>query len=164
MKTIFQVIAIAMIIAFSTQAEAQRNYTTAAGVRLGSYTFTNLSLKHFLTDQGAVEVTTGLRSFGLFGFRRTRIDVGAIYQHHFPLEVDIPGTLQWYIGVGGNLGFYSGFETGLEISIMGGGGVDYKFDDLPLNVSIDLYLGPFFGLYQGIGTRTGGLAVRYTIK
>ena len=164
MKTILKTIATGIILLLITNLNAQREYTTAAGLRLGSYTFTNLSLKHFLSDQGAVEATTGIRSFGLIGLRSTRIDVGAIYQHHFPLEVDIPGSLQWYLGAGGNVGFYSGFDSGIEIAIMGGAGVDYVFADLPLNVSLDLYLGPYFGLFGGIGTRTGGIAVRYIIK
>lgn len=146
-------------------ASAQSDYTTSVGLRFGVYTYGNVSLKHFINDDGAIEAYLGARAFGVFGLRYARLELGALYQHHLPIEVDIPGNLRWYVGAGPYVGLTTGtFENGIDLGGMAGPGLDYAFEDIPVNVSFDLYLGLQLVRSFGIGFRQGGLSVRYIFK
>jgi len=147
-------------------ASAQSDYKTAVGLRFGVYTYGNVSLKHFISEPGAIEAYLGARSFGIFGVRSARFEFGAIYQHHIPIEIDLPGNFRWYVGAGPFASLTTGtfFTPGLDFGGMAGPGLDYAFEDIPINVSFDLYLG--LQLVRGIDLnfRQGGLSVRYIFK
>jgi len=145
---------------------AQSDYKTAVGLRVGLPVAA--SLKHFITDAGAIEAHAGIwHESASWGYNY--FSFGAMYQHHFPIG-NIPG-FKWYVG-GGILGqvydygrkweesnyHYSKFGVGLHPV----GGVDYKFSKIPLAVSADIMPTFFIGdLYYNFRT-LGGVAARYT--
>jgi hypothetical protein len=138
-----------------------QDYKTAIGLRLG-YPL-SASYKTFLSDRGAFEGVLGFRGYAGYSW----INIGAYYQLHN----DIPSVknLRWYYGAGANIYFWSydaGFAGGssTSIGISGVLGLDYKFEDIPLNVSVD-WIPTYFlnGYGSGFGGGYGGLAVRYVL-
>ena len=106
-------------------AHAQ-SYNNAIGIRLGPSSAAmsgGFTFKHFLNDQNAVEAIIGInQGFGIAG----------LYEWHHPIES--VNNLQWFIGAGG----YAAFR--FNSSFIGGAGIlglDYKFDNIPLNLSLD---------------------------
>ena len=132
-KIIFVSLFIAAIV-FTTTASAQA-YKTGVGVRLSSaqaMVNNSISLKHFLNERSAIEV---LFSFG------DPLAIGALYEIHKPFSTE---GLQWFYGGGGYLGFVKSWnptknknETDVNVGAQGVVGLDYKFVNLPLNLSID---------------------------
>ena len=132
-KIIFVLLFIAAIV-FTTTASAQA-YKTGVGVRLSSaqaMVNNSISLKHFLNERSAIEV---LFSFG------DPLAIGALYEIHKPFSTE---GLQWFYGGGGYLGFVKSWnptknknETDVNVGAQGVVGLDYKFINLPLNLSID---------------------------
>ena len=151
-----------------------QSYSQAAGVRFG-YPWA-LSYK-FFPNAGStgIEVFAGYRGsrvafvLGRRGWRY--FNTGALLQIHEDLDLDdLPG-LSWYYGGGGSVylyGYDDGFEGADDYARVGIGlhavvGLDYAFEDAPINLSIDWmptvrigdgYLGTF-------GWDRGGLSVRY---
>ncbi len=88
------------------------------------------SYKAFLNEKSAVDVFGGLRWGG--------VAFGAYYLNHTPIS-SVSG-LQWYWGFGGS---FTTWDYGLlsrnyyELGGSGVIGLDYAFDDFPLNLSID---------------------------
>ena len=111
-----------------------QEYKTALGVRLSSVATVNnsISFKHFLNEKAAVEA---LFSFG------DPLALGALYEIHKPLATQ---GLQYFYGAGGYLAFPKEFnvnknkdEVHTDLGAMGVIGLDYKFPNLPLNLSLD---------------------------
>jgi hypothetical protein len=151
MKRVWFALAIAGGIACSNCAVAQ-DYKLGLGIRLSnsSPTLNNaITAKYFFTPSNAME---GILSFG------TRFGIGGLYHVHKPL--DYPG-LKWYYGVGGYVGFESG-DTYLGPT--GAIGLDYKFEKIPLNLSIDWK--PELDILPKIGFHPDafGLSARFTLK
>jgi hypothetical protein len=167
-KLAFPVLAILVFLA-PIRSQAQSEYKTAVGGRIGIPIAA--SIKHFIFESGAIEGYAGFRAAGTY-YRGVNITIGAMYQHHFPIgSVD---GLQWYIGGGGLVQFYTyddGFvntndysSTGIALNAVGG--VDYKFKGIPLNVSAD-WMPTFFlnkTYYSNFGAGYGGVAARYTFR
>jgi hypothetical protein len=134
MKKIIAASLILTAIFFTTNASAQ-SYKTGLGVRLSSsqaMVNNSISLKHFLNETAAVEA---LFSFG------DPLSLGALYEIHKPFSSE---GLQWFYGGGGYVGFVKNFnpnknknETEVNFGAMGVLGLDYKFANLPLNLSLD---------------------------
>jgi hypothetical protein len=134
MKKIFPASLIIVAILFVTTASAQ-TYRTAVGVRLSSSTAmvnNSISLKHFLNEKSAIEA---LFSFG------DPLAIGALYEVHKPFNAE---GLQWFYGGGGYIGFVKTFnpnknrnETDANFGAQGVLGMDYKFANIPLNLSLD---------------------------
>jgi hypothetical protein len=132
-KILFALLLTATIILTNT-ASAQE-YKTALGVRLSSSAAmvnNSISLKHFLTEKSAIEA---LFSFG------DPLSLGALYEIHKPFSA---AGIQWYYGGGGYVGFVKEFnvnknrnETNVNFGAQGVMGLDYKFANLPLNLSLD---------------------------
>jgi hypothetical protein len=103
-----------------------QDYKLAMGIRFSSASPTlsnSISVKYFMDETNAVE---GLISFG------TRFGIGGLYEHHQL----IGGTpmFTWYWGIGG----YAGWQDGnTYLGPTGAIGLDYKFSNAPLNLSID---------------------------
>ena len=120
---------------FAVSASAQSGYRTALGVRLSSspaMVSNSISLKHFISDNAAIEA---LFSFG------DPLALGALYQVHKPLGSE---GLQWFYGGGAYLGFVKTFnpvknrnETDPNFGAQGVLGLDYKFMNAPINLSLD---------------------------
>lgn len=113
----------------SAQLNAQ-DYKTALGLRLssrGPAVNNSVSLKHFLNPKLAIE--------GLFTFD-SKAAIGALLEVHNDMSTD---GLKWFYGAGAYLGFDSD-KTHADRALMGAQGIvglDYKFPNLPLNLSLD---------------------------
>lgn len=159
---------------FLTTVSAQKSrsfnsssYTTALGIKLfpepnggaGAVTF-----KHFLHEGAAVE------ALGYFWQRGGRLT--GLYEFHW----DIQGAqgLKWFVGPGVHIAFYNDKNYRYDDRRYGGRyttagldgiiGLDYKFNKIPLNLSIDWQPSFEFGneRYNGFGGEFAGVAVRYT--
>ncbi len=156
-------LALTLLLGLTVASLTAQEYRTAIGARLG-YPF-SASFKQFISEPGAVELFAGFRGWTTYRW----FNVGALYQHHFPIE-GVPG-LKWYVGGGGSVYFWSydnlfvGDYSSTSFSVMGVAGLDYKFADLPLNLSID-WIPTFFltGYGSGFGGGYGALSARYTLK
>jgi hypothetical protein len=154
-------------IAFSTLQG--QDYQSAIGLRLG-YPL-SVSYKTFLNDSNnALELFVNFRSEKVFGYGWTRIGAGGAYQVHNDIEA-VEG-LQWYYGGGASVYFWSfdngydfGDDASVSIGIQGYLGLDYKFANAPVNLSLD-WVPTFFlnGFGNGFGADNGALAVRYTLN
>lgn len=125
-----------------TSANAQENsgpgtsgYKTSLGVRLSSSSAmvnNSVSIKHFINDKMAIE---GLFSFG------DPLALGAMVELHKPLASE---GLSWFYGGGGYVSFVKKVNTTTlktttdpNFGAMGVVGLDYKFANIPLNISLD---------------------------
>jgi hypothetical protein len=133
----------------SAQSEGS-DYSTAIGLKFYP---TALSVKHFVSDGAAIE---GLGYFWSNGFRIT-----GLYEFHHELA-DVDG-LKWYIGPGVHFSSYNNsyYGGGSYVGVDGVIGLDYKFEDAPVDVSVDFqpsidFGGGYSGLYGW-----GGLGIRY---
>ena len=135
MKKIIVTLLVVLTTGIFYTASAQQPYTTAVGVRLSSsnaMVSNVISVKHFINDKMAVE---GLLSFG------DPLALGALLELHQPLSS--PG-LSWYYGGGAYLAFLKTVNTTTQkttpdpnFGAQGVIGLDYKFMNIPLNISLD---------------------------
>jgi hypothetical protein len=151
-----QILILVIFFALAVTASAQNKtansltYKTAVGVRI--WNGGALNLKTFLTDKTALEFIGFLGTYG------TRIT--GLYEFHGDLNTE--GNLKWYLGFGGHASLYKSGKGG---GIDGVAGIEYKFENLPLNLALDWQpsieagVGPLNG-FQG---SYGGLAIRFTL-
>ena len=108
-----------------SQRAAAQDYRFAAGVRLSNSSPTlssAISAKYFATDRTAVE---GLVSWG------NRFGIGALLEIHN--KFNTPG-LSWFYGGGVYVGFQ---DSDTYLGPTGIVGLDYKFSNAPVNLSLD---------------------------
>lgn len=132
-KTLIAILLIAGA-GFITNLSAQ-DYKTALGVRLSSSNAiqnNSVSFKQFITEKTAIEV---LFTFG------DPLALGALLEFHKPLN---PSGLSYYYGGGGYIGFLKKLNTSTNkettdpnFGAQGVIGLDYKFNNIPLNISLD---------------------------
>ncbi len=132
-KVLFVLLLVLSFLSFNN-IHAQ-DYKTALGVRLSSAAANinnSISVKHFINEKTAIE---GLFSFG------DPIAFGALVEFHKPLSSE---GLQYYYGAGGYLSFVKTFdpvkqknEIDPNFGAQGVIGLDYKFANIPLNISLD---------------------------
>ncbi len=148
------------LILFSQTAAAQ-SYHTGLGLRFGGLT-SGITLKHFVSQKSALEgiLSLGNKSFILTG----------LYEIHAP--VDQSKQFQVYYGIGGHLGFFQEggsyyynnkrlYTQTTVVGIDGILGLDYKFKNAPINISMDVK--PFVDFFNGNYVYfDGGLSLRYT--
>lgn len=135
MKKIIVTLLVVLTTGFLYTASAQQPYKTSLGVRLSSsnaMVSNAISVKHFLNDKMAVE---GLLSFG------DPLALGALVELHQPLSTQ---GLSWYYGGGAYLAFLKTVNTTTQktstdpnFGAQGVIGLDYKFMNIPLNISLD---------------------------
>lgn len=157
---IFTLITVIGVISSSGQSLGQ-TYKAALGVKVWG-NGGGVSYKNFVTGNNAVE------GIGYFWERGARL-VG-LYEFHY----GIPGApgLAWYVGPGAHIGFYNdnyydgryydGNGSGSFVGIDGVLGLDYKFDGVPINLSVDWQPSFEFGDNRGFIGSWGGLGIRYT--
>ncbi|MDN3656950.1 hypothetical protein QWZ08_14980 [Ferruginibacter paludis] len=143
MKKMFFVCSILSL--FSLAASAQ-DYNNAVGIRLGPNS-ANISpgftIKHFLNETNAVEGIVGVSN---------GIGLCALYEWHHPIES--AEHLNWFVGAGG----YAAFRYSTSfIGAAGIVGLDYKFEQIPLNVSVDWK--PELNLITNVGFEASGVGV-----
>lgn len=130
------------------------SYKVAVGLKI--WDGAGISYKQFLTYNTAAEVQ------GYFYYKGFRLT--ALYQKYGNIG-DLSG-LKWYLGAGAHMGFYkslNGHSRSTVIGIDGVAGLDYKFDNAPVNISLDWQ--PGFEFASGFGySGWGGLGIRYTLK
>jgi hypothetical protein len=151
MKRISILCLIVFIFVGSSQVSAQY-YRFGIGVRLSNATPTlnnSITGKYFITERSAIE---GLISFG------SRFGIGGLLEIYKPFDVE---GLKWFYGGGA----YVGFEDGdTYLGPTGIIGLDYKFKDIPLNLSLDWK--PELDIIPDINfvPDAFALSVRFTIK
>ena len=130
-KILFAILAMAAI---SSTASAQ-DYKTALGVRLSSSAAmvnNSISFKQFMNDKTAIEAYF---SFG------EPLALGAMLEFHKPLSAS---GLRYFYGAGGYVGFVKVVNVNTQktntepnFGAQGVIGLDYKFPNVPLNLSLD---------------------------
>jgi hypothetical protein len=149
---------ILLVIIASTSFSYAQNYKTAIGIKGGYPGFGSLNGKHFLNSKTAIEGSIGGGSSTLW--------LQGLYELNFSLE----DGLNWYAGGGANVGFYSyknpltnDRTSNMILGINGIVGIEYTFEDFPLNVALDT--GPNIQVINSFGFGWGaGIAIRYAIK
>ncbi|MDF2192816.1 hypothetical protein [Paraflavitalea sp. CAU 1676] len=111
---------------FLSKQSAAQDYRLGLGVRLSNSTPTinsSFSAKYFIHERSAVE---GLVSWG------SRFGVGALLELH----QSFAGAqgLRWFYGVGPYVGWQ---DSETFLGPMGVLGLDYKFPNAPVNLSLD---------------------------
>jgi len=152
------ILTLTLVIWISVIASAQ-DYNTGVGLRLGFST--GLTLKHFISQRSALE--------GLLSTRWRGFEVTGLYEvHNNAFDVE---RLNWYFGGGGHIGFWNGDNTFgswgnkgtnyIVIGIDGILGIEYNFEDFPINIGLDWK--PAFNLtgYSGFWGDGGALSIRY---
>ncbi len=146
-----------VIVVALTATSAGQDYKTSIGLRAGlPY---GLTAKHFLSKNNALE---GILASSYGGF----VITGLYENEHWTGEY--PG-LNWFWGVGAHAGFWdAGRNPNVSATYIGSVigadaivGLEYTFDEIPLNLSLDLL--PTFNLigYTGWGGINGALSIRY---
>ncbi len=134
-----------------------QDYKQAIGLRLG-YDL-SITYKTFVSQENFVDVGINLEPFKKDSFGVT---VYGFYDWNF----DIPQVdgLSWYVGPGAQVGLHT---HAFYVAINGQIGLEYKFNNIPLTLSLDY--APGLGIYMGkeaVGFAYaggfGGLGVRYT--
>lgn len=121
----------------STNATATTtDYKTAIGIRLSTnapVVSNAITIKHFLNEKTAIE--------GLISFGNDMTSFGALAEFHRPFST--PG-LRWFYGGGGYLGFGKEYDVNKDRDVnttffgaQGVVGLDYKFANIPINISLD---------------------------
>ncbi len=152
MKKIIFTIIFASSLMLSGKLNAQ-SYSAAVGAKLtfGFYGTYKMEFKENLY----ADIYGGL-AYGLGG--------GVALELHKPIE-DVD-NLYWYVGAGVNGGIHPSYATrsGVRIGVNTVIGIDYTFDEIPLNLSFDWMPGLNIvgGLYPIVSS--GGLSARYILK
>ncbi len=134
-----------------------QDYNTGIGLRGG---FSNgITLKHFLGESTAVE--------GILMSRWRGLEITGLFEiHNQAFDVE---RLNWYYGLGGHIGFWDGNNVNwvndntayTVIGVDGIIGIEYNFEEAPINISLDWK--PSFNIigYFGFWPDGGALSVRY---
>ncbi|MBA4322018.1 MAG: hypothetical protein C0408_04305 [Odoribacter sp.] len=154
MKKTFIVILFVLFLGLSLNGQ---DYKTSIGLRAG-YPY-GLTIKHFMNENNAVE---GILASNWGGFVATVLLENEHWTGLYP-------GFNWYWGLGAHIGFWdaganryvTSTYTGSVIGIDGILGLEYTFDKIPLNLSIDIL--PSINLFgsTGWGGPSGALSIRY---
>lgn len=135
-------------------ASAQSN---AIGARLGGGQGfgAELSFQKALGGINRLEADLGWRSWSNVGW----FALSAIYQAHF--DINAVPNLGWYVGAGGRVDLYTYSGTSIALGVVGQAGVDYHFNALPIQLSLDIR--PCLYLYPATDFQWGDVAlgIRY---
>ena len=170
MKKLFFIAILMLGIGVSSNLNAQK-YTSAVGLRFGAPL--SVSYKMFISEATAIEVYASYRTNNVnflgvkYGW--TSIGVNGAYLIH--KDFDNTEGLSWYYGGGASLFFwsydsgYTGNNGSISFGVSGYIGLDYKFENAPVNISLDWVPTFFIGSnsLEGFGAGQGALAVRYIL-
>ena len=151
MKKLLLLFIAALTFSLGTKAQEQSSsYKDAVGIRLGSTVpaiKNGITYKHFIGNN-ALE---GILSFG------DGVGVCGLYEIHKPLAAT--ENLQWLVGFGGYVGFTSSTSN---IGAAGIIGLDYKFNQIPLNLTLDWK--PELNIVSKVGFEAAGVgfSARFT--
>jgi len=138
-------------------------YDTAAGIRLGVPL--SLSYKKIINENKALEGYLGTRGNGDFRF----INLSGAYQIIQPIDIGGIEELYYYYGVGASIYFWNFKEEGPNQSvtpgIQGYLGVEYTFEDRPINLTLDWIPSLFLsGELSGLQGGYFAIGVRYVLS
>lgn len=149
---------IAILIIISGSLFSQ-NYNTAIGLRGGL--FNGITAKHFIGKETAIE--------GLVTGRWGGFNITGLYQMYEP-AFNAKG-LYWYYGGGVHAGFFDENEIdwngrddndgGFVFGVDGIVGIEYNFQKIPFNISLDWKPTLNFIGWTGLWLDAGGISVRY---
>jgi hypothetical protein len=150
-------IIIGFMFAVLSLASYGQDYRTSLGLRVGlPY---GLTVKHFLNKYNALE--------GVLAARWQGFIVTGLYENEHRTG-QYPG-LNWFWGFGGHIGFwganenpnleptYSGSVIGADAIL----GIEYTFDDIPINLSLDILPSVNLIGHTGWGGINGAISIRY---
>lgn len=147
----YRIIAAMLTMCFATAAKAQQAPgQIEAGVRLGWPL--GVTGRYFFSEKSAVE--------GIVGLYNRTASLTALYQYHWDLSaLTVPG-FGWYAGGGAHLGTR---RTDGKSQFLGGVdgivGLNYVFEKIPLNLSLDWKPAIHFGTSSDLADF--GLSARY---
>lgn len=134
-----------------------QTYETAIGAKFyaGTLSWGGINIRHSISENTALE--------GSLLFFNGGLGVEGLYQYQGPING--AEGLQYFVGGGGMLGFgvnnYSNSSAAFALRL--NGGLDYKFTDVPIDVSLSL--DPFFYLVPSTGSNLAlGIGIRYVLK
>lgn len=159
-KVLFLLLAFICLAAVGVNAQT---YQTAIGAKFyaGNGSIGGINIRHSMAENTALE--------GSLLFFNGGLGIEGLYQYQGPIN-GAPG-LQYFVGGGGMLGFGTGRyindnnsrNDNVQFALRLTGGVDYKFADAPIDVSLGL--DPFFYLVPSTGSYLFlGIGLRYVIK
>ena len=155
MKKLFLLVLVALCFSLTTKAQEEStttsSYKDAVGIRLSSTVpaiKNGITYKHFI-GANAIE---GILSFG------DGVGICGLYEIHKPLNATTEG-LQWLIGFGGYVGINNSTSN---IGAAGIIGLDYKFAQVPLNLTLDWK--PELNIVSKVGFEASGVgfSARFT--
>lgn len=152
MKTSFTI----LILFLACNAFTQ-NYKIAIGFKGGYPGYGSLNAKKSISKSEYLEASIG-------GFGRDSYSVGFQVQLDYERMHPLEEGFSYYYGGGGLLGMSSvANSVYFHLAPKALLGLEYNFEDIPINISIDT--GPYLFVLPKIGfIWGGGLALRYAIK
>jgi hypothetical protein len=151
-----KILVAALFIICSKVSFAQSVYNRAIGLKVpGGFSVT---YKKFITPVNNIEAQATISNKG---FR-----VSGLYEFNFYSFDDVAG-LSWFAGPGAHIGFWKNSDeknnsSKADIGVDGIIGLDYKFNDAPINISLDWQPSVTLVGSTGFTPVYGGIAVRYT--
>jgi hypothetical protein len=154
MRKIFILSALVMMMSLNLNGQ---DFKTSLGLRAGlPY---GLTIKHFFSKTDALE--------GILASRWQGFIITGLYENEY-WTGQYPG-LNWFWGAGAHVGFWDAGNNpnlnstyyGSVIGLDGILGLEYTFDEVPINLSLDLL--PSLNLIgaRGWGGINGALSIRY---
>lgn len=144
-----------LIVLFISTLSYGQSYKTAIGLKGGFPGYGSLNAKHYLNGSHAIEACIGGNANFLW--------LQGIYEVNKSLPTN---GMNWYLGIGPSIGITNTINNTTDgLYLMGTGliGIEYTFQDLPINISLDT--GPSIQIIPDVGFGWGGgLAVRYKLK
>jgi hypothetical protein len=146
---------ISFLVITSHSLFAQSSYNQAIGLKFpGGF---SVSYKKFVADTKNIEANATIWNQGL--------RVTGLYEFNFDLE-GVEG-LRWFVGPGAHIGVWNNkhkneYNTNADLGIDGIIGLDYKFRDYPINLSLDWQPSITILGNTGFIPSLAGLGVRYT--
>ncbi|WP_174238673.1 hypothetical protein [Pedobacter sp. L105] len=158
MKKVFTILCLTIIAAFAIQTSSKaQGYDNAIGGRFGEAN--GVTFKTTLGENKMLDLIANFRSHD--GYRYFRVT--GLYEIYNPIT-NAPG-LNWYYGVGGSIGsakYIYTDNTDLYLSVDGVLGLDYKFADAPINISLDWKPAIQLSPDSNFDASGLGLSVRFT--
>lgn len=133
MRKLFTIICLTVIATFAMQSSSKaQGYDNAIGGRFGAAN--GVTFKTTLGGNKMIDLIANFRSNNNYNYFR----LTGLYEVYNKID-DVRG-LNWYYGIGGSIGSvkYKPYNSSdLYLSVDGVLGLDYKFVDAPINVSLD---------------------------
>ena len=152
MKKLITIFIFTVLFAFVQNAKAQ-SYASAAGVRFGKWMFGG-TYKKMIKDGIYLDLHAG--------FLSSVSDI-LVFGGNLEIHKELEGVDGLYYFYGGGARAFTGSGI-FSIEVTGVLGLDYKFEEIPVNVSIDWMPGYYFSDYSGFTAEGGGVSIRYVLS